>query len=239
VAVSYNVPGAPANLQITATQLAGIYLGTITDWHAINSSIPSGTTITPVHRADTSGPGYDLDQYLIDQGGSAWTSKVGTKASTSWPVTNIGVGQQLNTGVATYVSETPGAIGYLEYAYAQQAGFTNASLQNASGNWVTPSSSSIAAAGAQAVNLTDANFNIVNGTGSAYPLANFSWTLIYADQSNVNLAIVLGKIFDWVTTTGQAQADALGYSPLPANAVALAHQTLLELQTPSGQKIFG
>ena len=30
---------------------------------------------------------------------------------------------------------------------------------------------------------------------------------------------MLGKLFDWVTTTGQQQAAALGYSPLPANVV--------------------
>ena len=66
VAISYNVPGAPKNLHLNGPRLAGIYLGTITDWHQIDSAIPSGTTIVPVHRADSSGPGYDLDQYLID-----------------------------------------------------------------------------------------------------------------------------------------------------------------------------
>jgi len=241
VALSYNVPGAPANVQLTGDQVANIYLGNITDWHTLIPSVPSGTKIVPVFRADTSGPGYDLDQYLIDTS-PAWVSAIGTnKPSTTWPEKSApgAVGQQLNTGVATYISQTPGAIGYLEYAYAQQAGFTNAALPNASGNFVAPSESGIAAAGAQANGLSDSNFNIVDGTGSAYPLANFSWTLIYLDQSNVNLAVVLGKLFDWVTTAGQAQATSLGYAPLPANAVALAHQTLLQLQTPSGQKIFG
>jgi phosphate transport system substrate-binding protein len=197
--------------------------------------------IVPVFRADTSGPGYDLDQYLIDTS-PAWTSAIGTtKASTTWPEKSVSgtVGQQLNTGVATYVSQTSGAIGYLEFAYAQQAGFTNSAIKNASGGFVSPSSASIGAAGGQAPGLSQANFNIVNGTGGAYPLANFSWTLLYLNQSNVNQAVVMGKLFDWVTTVGQAQAAALGYSPLPANAAALAHQTLLQLQTPSGQRIFG
>jgi phosphate transport system substrate-binding protein len=141
--------------------------------------------------------------------------------------------------VATYISQTQGAVGYLEFAYSQQAGFTNAAVQNSSGSYISPSTSSIAAAGAEATNLSASNFNIVDGSGGAYPLANFSWTLVYQNQSNVNLAIVLGKLFDWVTTTGQSQATALGYSPLPANAASLAHQTLLELQETNGQKIFG
>jgi phosphate transport system substrate-binding protein len=104
---------------------------------------------------------------------------------------------------------------------------------------VKPSQSAIAAAGAQAANLSASNFNIVNGPGAAtYPLANFSWTLIYQKQSNATLGVVLGKLFDWVTTTGQQQAAALGYSPLPANVAALAHQTLLTLQSSAGKALF-
>ena len=44
-----------------------------------------------------------------------------------------GVGEQLNTGVASFIQQTPGAIGYVEYAYSLQASFTNAALKNASG----------------------------------------------------------------------------------------------------------
>ncbi len=245
VALSYNVPGAPNGIHLDGSQLAGIYLCQITNWDQIDSSLPS-LTIVPVYRADTSGPGYDLDQYLIDtsssdQNSPSWDTAIGTtKASTTWPEKSepCAVGEQLNTGVASEISQQSGAIGYVENAYAQEAGFTNAAVENASGNYVTPSVSSIAAAGSQASNLSASNFNIVNGTGSAYPVANFSWALVYETQPNTDLAIVLGKLFDWVTTTGQEKAEALGYSPLPSSAVSLAHQTLLELQTSSGQKIF-
>ena len=246
VALSYNLPGVSGGVKLDGSTLAGIFLGTIKTWNdqAIKNlnptlSLPS-TTIVPVHRADSSGPGYDLDQYLIDTGGSAWTSSAaGSTPSTKWPITNVGVGQQLNTGVANYIQQTPGAIGYVEYAYSLQGGFTNAALKNQAGSYITPSQSSIAAAGAQASNISAANFNIVNGSGaSTYPLANFSWTLIYQKQSNTTLGVVLGKLFDWVTTSGQAQAAALGYSPLPANVVALAHQTLLTLENSSGKALF-
>ena len=93
VALSYNLPGVSGGLKLDGPTLAGIYLGTITKWNdaaiaALNPgvSLPS-TTIVPVHRADSSGPGYDLDQYLIDTGGSAWTgSAAGTTPSTKWPM---------------------------------------------------------------------------------------------------------------------------------------------------------
>ena len=246
VALSYNLPGVAGGLKLDGPTLAGIFLGTITTWNnsaiqALNpgTSLPS-TAIVPVHRADSSGPGYDLDQYLIDTGGSAWTSSgAGTTPSTKWPLPKVGVGEQLNTGVAGFIQQTPGAIGYVEYAYSLQAGFTNVALKNVAGSFVKPSQSSIGAAGSQASNLSASNFNIVNGPGAGtYPLANFSWTLLYQKQSNANLGIVLGKLLDWVTTTGQQQAAALGYSPLPANVTALAHQTLLMLQNSAGKPLF-
>lgn len=246
VALSYNLPGVAAGLRLDGPTLAGIFLGTIAKWNdasiaALNPrvSLPD-LAIVPVHRADSSGPGYDLDQYLIDAGGPAWTTKVGTTTpSTHWPLASVGVGEQLNTGVASYIGQTAGAIGYVEYAYAVQAGYHDVALKNAAGAYVAPSEASISAAGAQATSLSAGNFNIVNGSGaSAYPLANFSWALMYQKQPSTDQGIVIGKLFDWVTTAGQAPAGSMGYSPLPANAVSLAHQTLMTLETSSGAPIF-
>lgn len=245
VALSYNIPGVDTGLKLDGPTLAGIYTGAITNWDdpaiaGLNTGVKlPHLAIVAVHRADSSGPGYDLDQYLLATGGTAWTSKAGTKAATRWPIASIGVGQQLNTGVASYIQQTQGAIGYVEYAFAQKSKFNNVALKNASGAFVAPTLDSIKAAGAQATNLSAANFNIVNGGGAAtYPLANFSWALLYQKQASTNVGIVLGKLFDWVTTTGQQQAAPLGYAPMPDNAVTLAHTTLLTLQTASGQPLF-
>lgn len=239
VAIAYNVPGAPKNLHLTGAQLAQIYLGTITDWHQIDSSIPSGTTVVPVHRSDTSGPGYDLDQYLIDTS-PTWVSAIGTATpSETWPKSSVGVGEDLNSGVANYIKQTPGSIGFIEYSYALQNGFTSAELLNKSGSYVAPSIASIAAAGAHATNLSATDFNIVEEPGSdTYPLANFSWTILYQRQSVTDTGIALGKLFDWVSSTGQRYATSLGYAPLPANVQALTHSTLLDLETSAGTSLF-
>jgi phosphate transport system substrate-binding protein len=245
VALSYNVPGVKSGLKLDGPTLAGIFLGKITNWNnaAIADLNPKiklpNLAIVAVHRADSSGPGYDLDQYLIDTAGTTWTAAAGAKPSTHWPVTTVGVGQQLNTGLATYIQQTSGAIGYVEFAYALQAKFTNVALKNKSGAYVTPSSAGIAAAGAVATTLSATNFNIVDGPGAAtYPLANFSWTLLYQKQSSTPVATAVGHLFDWVTTAGQKEAEALGYSPLPANVVTLSHHTLLQLQTSTGTPVF-
>ena len=112
MAISYNVPGAPKDLKLDGPTLAGIFDGTFTKWNAPqiakvsgDSSLPD-TPIVAVHRADSSGPGWDLDQYLISTS-PTWVAKISrSKASTSWPLPTVGVGEQLNTGVATYVNDT-------------------------------------------------------------------------------------------------------------------------------------
>jgi phosphate transport system substrate-binding protein len=245
VAISYNVPGAPHNLKLDGPTLAGIFDGSITNWDSPQIASVSGVpnlpnlAIKPVHRADASGPGYDLDQYLIDTA-PAWVTAIGTsKPSRTWPLATVGIGEQLNTGVATYVSQTGGSIGYVEYGYALQNGFVNAAVLDAAGSYVAPTEASIALAGAQATSLSSTNFNIVNEPGAGvYPLANFSWTLVYQKQSNTATAIALGKVLDWVVTTGQQYAAALGYAPLPANVAGLAQTTILEIESSTGTPIF-
>jgi phosphate transport system substrate-binding protein len=245
VAISYNLPGGPKDLKLDGPTLADIFAGTITKWNApeiaaLNpgTSLPS-TAIVPVHRADSSGPGWDLDAYLIKTAPS-WVAKVGTsKPSKTWPLASVGVGQQLNSGVASYVKQTPGAVGFVEYGYALQAGFVNAALKNQSGAFVAPSIASIAAAGGQATDLSATNFSIIDEPGSGtYPLANFSWTLLDQKQTEAAKGLAVGKLFDYVVTTGQQVSSGLGYAPLPPNAVSLAQQTISSLQNASGTALF-
>ena len=246
VAISYNIPGiGKQRLKLDGPTLARIFDGTITNWDDPAIAQASGITdlpdlrIVPVHRADSSGPGYDLDQYLIDTA-PAWVSAIGTSTpSKTWPLAKVGVGEQLNTGVATYVSQTRGAIGYIEYAYAYESHFTNVALKNADGAFVVPTERSIALAGANASGLTPFNFNVVNEPGiGTYPLANFSWTLVYRQQPNLAEGIALGKLLYWVVTKGQRAAAALGYAPLPANVQRLSILDIERLENSAGKKIF-
>jgi phosphate transport system substrate-binding protein len=245
VAVSYNLPNGPKTLNLDGPTLAGIFEGSITRWNAPQIAAVSGVSNLPnlpivaVHRADSSGPGWDLDAYLINTA-PAWVAKIGTtRPSKTWPLASVGIGQQLNTGVASYIHQTPGAIGFVEYGYALQAGFTNAALKNQAGSFVAPSLTSIAAAGSQASGLSASHFSIIDEPGAeTYPLANFSWTLLYQKQPNQAKGIAAGKLFDYVLTTGQGVAASLGYAPLPASVVTLAQQTLGQLETANGSSLF-
>lgn len=248
VAVSYHLAGIKSGLKLTGPILAQIYLRQITKWNdaaiaALNPKLKlPDENIVPVFRSDTSGPGYDLDQYLIDTS-PTWATAIGvTKPSTTWPTAGRATGdsgEQLNSGVATYIKQTEGAIGYVEYAYASLAKFTNAALLSHSNTYVLPSTKTISNAASTASGLSATKFNIVWGPGkSTYPLANLSWAIFYQKQPTTSQAIVLGKLFTWITTTGQKYSSALGYAPLPSSVVKLGHQTLLEIQGATGQSIF-
>ena len=244
VAISYNLPGVPSGLKLDGPTLAGIFNGTIKNWDSAQIAKVSGDhklpnlAIVAVHRADSSGPGWDLDDYLIKTA-PVWAAKVGTKASKTWPLPKVGIGEQLNSGVATYISQTHGAVGFVEYGYALEAKFTNAALKNKAGAFVGPSLHSIGLAGSQASGLSAKKYSIIDEPGAAtYPLANFSWTLLYKKNPDEAKAIAIGKLFDWVVTTGQQYSSSLGYAPLPTDVVALSTSTLAQLQTPQGGPLF-
>ena len=132
-----------------------------------------------------------------------------------------------------------GTVGYVELDYALQSGLPYAAVQNSSGAYVVPNGTSVAADAAAFPNVTADNYLIVNGSGAgSYPISTYSWVIVYQKQSNTNNGIALGKMLDWMATTGQSDSSAIGYVPLPANIQALANATILQMENSSGQPLF-
>jgi phosphate transport system substrate-binding protein len=233
-AISYNLSGVASGLKLTGTVLADIYLGKVTSWNdpeiaTLNPGVklPS-QKITVVHRSDGSGTTYIFTDYLrtVDP---VWASGPGKGKSINWPV---GLGGKGNEGVAGLVSQTPGAIGYVELAYALQNSFHFAQMQNAAGQYVSPTLQTVAADAAQKPTVSATDFSIVNEQGAnSYPISGYSWSLVYANQTNASNGQTLAKVLDWLTHAGQAQAASIDYVPLPANVQQLARQTILQMTT--------
>ena len=244
-AIAYNVPGVHQGLHLTGTVLAGIYLGKITMWNdaAITALNPGvnlpNQTIETVHRSDGSGTSYIFTDYL-NHVNPAWSSSgPGVSKSPTWTKGNPNnLGGNGNPGVAADVANTQYSIGYVELAYALQSALTYAQMQNAAGTYLYPTLSSVSAAASQFPSVSYTNFSIVNAPGSgSYPICGYSWGLVYQKQTNQSRGIALGKLFDWESSTGQNQASAIGYAPLPANVQALSHSTILQMQY-NGKALF-
>ena len=232
-AISYNVPGISNHLHITGPVLAEIYMGKITNWddNTLDKLNPGvnfpNQPIVVVHRSDGSGTSYAFTNYLADVS-PTWKSQVGIGKTVNWPT---GVGGKGNEGVAGLVKDTPGSIGYVELNYALVNNFQFMALQNPMGSYVLPSLASTAAEAALLPKVSSTNFAIVDlkGNKSAYPLATYSWAVLYKNQKNGQLGTALVDVLEWLTHAGQKWAGSLQYVPLPAAVQALAQSSLLQI----------
>jgi len=231
ITMSYNLPGV-SSLKLSPTVIANIFQGKITKWNdpaitALNSgvSLPS-TPITLAVRSDSSGTTANFSLFLMTAEPSVWT--LGSSSTIKWPsAARAGAG---NGGVAQIVKTTPGAIGYVDYADAKATGLSFASVENASGAFVSPSpsSASVSAAGVTvAPNLT---FHAVWGTGAgAYPITYQSWVLVYAVQPNANDAALLKAYLGYLLGAGQQLLTNLGYAQVPTSIDQQAQAQLSQI----------
>jgi phosphate transport system substrate-binding protein len=222
VVIAYNVPGLSAPVKFTPDVVADIFLGKITNWNdARLSSINPGMKlptqdIVVVHRSDGSGTSFVFTDYL-SKVSPDWQQKVGKGTSPNWPV---GLGGRGNDGVSATVTQTPGAIGYIELAYALINKIPFGTLKNSSGKFVTPTLESVTAAAAGAMKVmgpnTDFRVSITDAAGpQAYPISSFTWFLVHKTYSDTAKARALVQFVWWAETDGQAEAPELGYAPLP------------------------
>jgi phosphate transport system substrate-binding protein len=217
VAITYNVPGAP-KLKFDGETLAGIYLGQITKWNdpkiaGLNPDVKlPDASIIVVHRSDGSGTSFIFTDYLSSIS-SEWKTKVGKSTSVNWPT---GVGGKGSDGVSGQVKQLPGAIGYVELAYAEQNKLPVAALKNAAGSFVAPSPESVSKAMATATIPDDFRFSMVNAPGEgSYPIAGASWALLYEKQSDAKKGKALVGFLKWCVTEGQKASPKLDYAALP------------------------
>lgn len=215
---------APGKLRLTPALLADVFLGKVSTWNdpAVAAANPGlalpSTKINIVHRSDGSGTTFNFSNYL-SKVSADWKSKVGEGTSVQWPG---GVGGKGNEGVASYVQQIKGSIGYVELAYALQNKMTTVSLQNAAGNWVQPSAESFAAAaaGADWNNAKDFNLVITNATGAgAWPITATNFILMHKQPKDAQRSQAARDFFKWAFENGQAQASSLDYVPLPPELV--------------------
>jgi phosphate transport system substrate-binding protein len=211
-------------LKLTGDVLAKIFLGQIKKWNdpiltALNPGVNlPDKDITVVHRSDGSGTSFIWTNYL-SKVSADWKSKVGEGSAVNWPA---GVGGKGNEGVASYVKQIDGSIGYVEYAYALQNDMAFAKLKNKAGRFVDPASASFkaAAAGADWAKAPDYYLILTDAPGKAsWPVAGSTFILMQKTQAQAEKATEVLKFFNWAYNKGSAMAEELHYVPLPDKTV--------------------
>ncbi|HUC62784.1 MAG TPA: phosphate ABC transporter substrate-binding protein PstS [Alphaproteobacteria bacterium] len=234
---------APGELVFDGPTLADIYLGKIKYWDdaAIKKLNPEAklahAAITVVHRSDGSGTTFNFTNYL-SKVSDEWKSKVGDNTSVDWPV---GVGGKGNAGVASYVQQVDGAIGYVEYAYAMENKLTYADMINKDGKRVKPTMDAFQAAAAHADFSKVRNFYLIltdQPGATSWPITAATYMLMRTDSDPAQNLLAL-KFLDWALKDGQAQAKALDYVPLPDDVVKQIEESWNKsLKSPNGKPIW-
>ena len=200
--------------------VASIYLGEITKWNdahikKLNPSLTlPATAIAPIYRSDGSGTNFLFSTYLSSSY-PKFKETIGANTSVQWPV---GIGAKGNEGVANMTTQTDGAIGYVEYAYAKQNKMAYADLINSAGKKVTPDSESFQAAAANAdwANAPGYHLILTNQPGEkSWPITGASFILVYSNPPDPAATGAALKFFDWAFKNGAKMAAELDYVPLP------------------------
>jgi phosphate transport system substrate-binding protein len=239
-----NIKGvAPGQLRLDGATVASIYLGDIKQWDdaAIKKLNPKlalpSTAIAPVYRSDGSGTNFLFSDYL-SKSSPKFQSNIGANTSVQWPV---GIGAKGNEGVANMTTQTDGAIGYVEYAYAKQNKMAYTQLTNKAGNAVAPSAESFQAAAATADWAgSDSYYLILTDQAGAksWPITGASFILVYKQPDNAVAVNEALKFFAWAYKDGAGMAAELDYVPLPAALIAQVQKTWVSQVTAGGKPVW-
>jgi phosphate transport system substrate-binding protein len=239
-----NIKGIQAGqLQLDGATVASIYLGDITQWNdpqikRLNPKLAlPNSAIAPVYRSDGSGTNFLFSDYL-SKASPKFKSSIGANTSVQWPT---GIGAKGNEGVANMTTQTDGAIGYVEYAYAKQNKMAYTLLTNKAGVAVAPSAESFqAAAGSADWANADSYYLILTDQAGAksWPITGASFILVYKQPDDAAPVGEALKFFAWAYKDGASMAAELDYVPLPAALITQVKKTWTSEITSGGHPVW-
>jgi phosphate transport system substrate-binding protein len=234
ITVSYNLEGVKLNLSPETT--AKIFSGAITTWDdaAIKTDNPKAklpsTTITVVHRSDSSGTTANFTSFLTKAAPSSWTR--GSGSTVSWPAGTQGATG--NSGVAKLVKDTDGAVGYVDFSDANASELTYASIKNSAGKFIKPSLESSAAAAEGASVNADLTYDPINSDGpAAYPITSPTWIIVYQEQTDAAKGNAVKAFLNFIYGDGQQLAPVVDYAGLPKGLLKDAKAQVKKITVPA------
>ncbi|HKR51956.1 MAG TPA: phosphate ABC transporter substrate-binding protein PstS [Pseudonocardiaceae bacterium] len=232
------------NLRLSGETITKIFTQKITSWDApeIKADNPGLTLpprkIVPVVYSNGSGTAAQFTAWMASQHGALWDDYChrNNRPLTPCGFTSfypLGPGMEAkpqSQGVSGFVAQdsSEGAITFVEYSYARNAGFPVAKVLNQANYYVEPKAGSVAVALLNAKIAPDLTQDLSqvysNPDPRTYPLSSYSYMVIPKDTSpgsnfNDNKGRTLSEFAAYFLCEGQQQADILGYSPLPINLV--------------------
>lgn len=244
IAPVINLPKiADAQLRLSGTVLARIFMAQITQWNAaeiaqLNPGVAlPNLPIKVVVRSDGSGTTYNFTDYLAKVHPD-WQARFGVKTSIAWPDSFLSV--KGSEGVSKMVSETVGAIGYVDFAYVREYRLHVAQLSNQSGDYLRPSIEGFRAALAASDWGSTGNFTstLTDKPGrGAWPIT--MGTFIVVPQVTEQPQATLGalRFFAWSFLHGDALVQEHNFVRLPNRVQAASFKVIASVKDKTGQLI--
>jgi phosphate transport system substrate-binding protein len=221
----YNLAGVRTGLHLSGDVLAEIFLGEIKNWNAapiarLNPDVAlPNSPVRVVYRPAGKGSNYIFTDFL-SKSSAKFRTRIGTTPSPKW---TVGEAAERSSDMADKVSHEPGAIGYVELAYALKSGISQAAVLNPAGKFVKASSASITAAcrDVEGERWDKFSASLTNAPGEdSFPISSFTWAYLRTSTTDVSRALAVQEFFAWALGEGQNFAEEEGYPPLPAPLLA-------------------
>jgi phosphate transport system substrate-binding protein len=221
IAVAYNLSGV-TDLQLKPATIAQIFAGKITKWDdpAIKADNPNatlpGSAILAVHRSDSSGTTDNFTKYLAAAAKTDWTfghDKV-------WKAQG-GSAQKGSDGVGGAVTKTAGAIGYVEWSYAEVNNLSMAKVYNGAGEFtaLTGEAAGKTIAGATVAGSGDdlkLTIDYNTTAAGAYPIVLVTYEIVCDKGNSADKLPLLKSFLSYISgTAAQSSVTSIGYAPLP------------------------
>jgi phosphate transport system substrate-binding protein len=236
IVLAYNLPGGPKELKLSREAYTKIFLGQVTKWSdpVIAQANPDTKLpemdITIARRADSSGTTFVFTQHLSAIS-EAWKNGPGVGTTVSWPSSDKFIASPKNDGVTATIKQTAGAIGYIEYGFAELGKLPMVSLENKSGKFVKPSLESGQAALAGVELPQDLRAWLPDPDGeAAYPIVTYTWMVFYKKYADPKKAEMIRNVVKYCLTDGQKVSGKMGYIPLPDDVVQVVSTALDNIQ---------
>lgn len=235
----YNLKDVERPVSFSAEVLAGIFLGEITMWNdpalkKINDGVDlPAKKIAVVHRTEGSGSTFLFTSYL-HKSSKAWQdSGVGAGPTVNW---KAGTGEQGNPGMAGFISQNDGSIGYLElyYALLKKDEIQLGAVQNQAGKFIRADLNSVTRAAENCLQdnkcVTDnLNMDLLNAPGEgSYPISGACWAVLYTEQDPQRVKALV-DFFTWITHEGQKYNESMYYARLPEALVKRIDEKLRKI----------
>jgi phosphate transport system substrate-binding protein len=228
----YNLSGR-SELRFTGELLAQIYMGHISNWNderiaKLNPGVVlPDLPITLVQRPEGTGSRYIFTEFLAKTSAEfrRWTKSTRHEAGSE-------VVEERSQGMADKVASTPGAMGFVDWRFAEQFGLPYGSVQNSSGKFVKASLPSISAASTamQELAFTNSPGPLLNAPGeNSYPLTSFAWAYLPVTGMAPDRTNNLYEFLNWCLGEGQSLMAGHGYDRLPEPVATKAQAKLQAL----------